>query len=61
MNKDVVYIPNEYYLAIKKNKIGSSVETWMDTDVLQSEVSQKEKNKEHMLMHICGNLEKWSR
>ena len=44
MNKDVVYIPNEYYLAIKKNKIGSSVETWMDTDVLQSEVSQKEKN-----------------
>ena len=37
------------------------METWMDMDVLQSEVSQKEKNKEHMLMHICGNLEKWSR
>ena len=54
MDKDMVYIPSEYYLAIKKNKIGSSAETWMDMDVLQSEVSEKEKNKEHMLMHICG-------
>ena len=54
MDKDVVYIPNEYYLGIKKNKIGSSVETWMDMDVLHSEVSQKEKNKERMLTHICG-------
>ena len=54
MDKAVVYIPSEYYLAIKKNKIGSFVETWMDMDVLHSEVSQKEKNKEHMLTHICG-------
>ena len=30
-------------------------ETWMDLEtVLQSEVSQKEKNKYHILMHICG-------
>ena len=39
----------EYYSAIKKNKIGSFVET-----VTQSEVSQKEKNKYHILMQICG-------
>ena len=45
----------EYYSAIKRNKIGSFVETWMDLEtVIQSEVSQKEKNKYRMLMHICG-------
>ena len=45
----------EYYSAIKRNEIGSFVETWMDLEtVLQSEVSQKEKNKCRMLTHICG-------
>ena len=45
----------EYYSAIKRNEIGLFVETWMDLDtVMQSEVSQKEKNKYHILMHICG-------
>ena len=45
----------EYYLAIKRNKIGSFVEMWMELEtVIQSEVSQKEKNKYHILMHICG-------
>ena len=35
----------EYYATIKRNKIGSSVEMWMDLEaVIQSEVSQKEKN-----------------
>ena len=44
----------EYYSAIKRNKIGSFVETWMHLEtVIQSEVSQKEKNKYHILMHIC--------
>ena len=34
----------EYYATIKRNKIGSSVEMWMDLEaVIQSEVSQKEK------------------
>ena len=34
----------EYYSAIKRNEIGSFVETWMDIEtVTQSEVSQKEK------------------
>ena len=45
----------EYYSAIRRNEIGSFVETWMDLEtVLQSEVSQKEKNKYHILTHICG-------
>ena len=45
----------EYYSAIKRNKIGSFVEMWMDLEsVIQSEVSQKEKNKYHMLTHIYG-------
>ena len=36
----------EYYSAIKRNKLGSFVKTWMDLEtVMQSEVSQKEKNK----------------
>ena len=35
----------EYYSAIKRNKIGSFVEMWGDLEaVIQSEVSQKEKN-----------------
>ena len=45
----------EYYSAIKRNEIGSSVETWMDLETLiQSEVSQKEKNKYRRLTHIYG-------
>ena len=36
--------PMEYYLVMKRNEIGSFVETWMDLEsVIQSEVSQKEK------------------
>ena len=35
----------EYYSTIKRNEIGSFVEKWMDLQtVIQSEVSQKEKN-----------------
>ena len=52
--EDVVYIYTmEYYSAIKRNEIGSFVKTWMDLEiVIQSEVSQKEKNKYHILAHI---------
>ena len=36
----------EYYSAIKRNKTGSFVEMWLDLEsVIQSEVSQEEKNK----------------
>ena len=45
----------EYYSAIKRNEIGSFFETWMDLEaIIQSEVSQKEKNKYGILTHICG-------
>ena len=43
----------EYYSAIKRNEIGSFVEMWMDLEtVIQSEVSQKEKNIYRILTHI---------
>ena len=45
----------EYYSAIKRNKTKLFVVRWMDLDsVIQSEVSQKEKNKHGMLRHIYG-------
>ena len=45
----------ECYSAIKRNKIGSFAEMWMDLEtVIQSEVSQKERNKYHILTHVCG-------
>ena len=45
----------EYYSAIKRNKIELFVVRWMDLEpVIQSEVSQKEKNKYCMLTHIYG-------
>ena len=53
--EDVVHIYKGYYSAIKRNEIGSFVETCMDLETaIQSEVSQKEKNKYHILTHICG-------
>ena len=52
----------EYYSAIKRNKIELFVVRWMDIEsVIQSEVSQKEKNKYHMLTHIYGILKKKKR
>ena len=43
----------EYYSAIKRNEIELFVVRWMDLEsVTQSKVSQKEKNKYRMLMHI---------
>ena len=45
----------EYYSAIKRNEIVTFAEIWMDLEiVIQSEGSQKEKSKYHILMHICG-------
>ena len=45
----------EYYSAIKRNETESFVVRWMDLEsVIQSEVSQKEKNKYCMLAHIYG-------
>ena len=45
----------EYYSAIKRNETELFVVRWMDLEsVIQSEVSQKEKNKYSMLTHIYG-------
>ena len=45
----------EYYSVIKRNEIELFVVRWMDLEsVMQSEVSQKEKNKYRMLTHIYG-------
>ena len=44
----------EYYSVIKRNDIVPFAGMWMDLEpVIQSEVSQKEKNKYCILMHIC--------
>ena len=43
----------EYYSAIKRNAFESVLRRWMNLEpVIQSEVSQKEKDKYHILMHI---------
>ena len=45
----------EYYSAIKRKEIELFAVRWMDLEsVIQSEVSQKEKNKYCMLTHIYG-------
>ena len=45
----------EYYSAIKRNEMELLVVRWMDLEsVIQSEVSQKEKNKYRMLTCIYG-------
>ena len=45
----------EYYSVIKRNKIESVVAMWMNLEfVIQREVHQKERNKYHILTHICG-------
>ena len=45
----------EDYSAIKKNEIMSFAATWMELEIIiLSEVSQKEKDKYHMISLICG-------
>ena len=45
----------EYYSAIKSNTFESVLMRWMNLEsIIQSEVSQKEKGKYHILMHIYG-------
>ena len=43
----------EYYSAIKRNTFESVLMRWMNLEIIiHSEVSQKEKDKYHTLMHI---------
>ena len=52
--EDMIYTYNGI-LVIKKNKFESVLMRWMNLEpVTQSEVSQKEKNKYNILIHIYG-------
>ena len=51
--EDVVHIYNGMSLSHKRNEIGSFIDDG-PRDIIQSEVSQKEKNKYHILTHIYG-------
>ena len=45
----------EYYSAIKKNSFESILMRWMKLEpIIQSEVSQKDKDQYSILMHIYG-------
>ena len=45
----------QYYSAIKKNTCESVLMRWMKLEpIIQSEVSQKEKHQDSILMHIYG-------
>ena len=47
----------EYYSAIKRNTFESVLMRWMNIEpIIQSEVSQKEKDKCHIPTHIYGIL-----
>ena len=56
INKKLWYIYTmEYYSAIKRNAFESVLMRWMNLEpIIQSEVSQKEKNKYYTLTHIYG-------
>ena len=45
----------EYYSAIKKNEIMPFAATWIQLEItILNEISQKEKDKYHMISLICG-------
>ena len=49
----VVHIHNGVYSTIKRNTFESVLMRWMNLEpIIQSEVSQKEKDKNCILMHI---------
>ena len=53
--EDVIYTYiMEYFSVVKKNETMSFAATWMDLEIIISEVSQAEKDKYHMISLICG-------
>ena len=56
MDKEMWFIYTmEYYSVIKRNAFESVLMRWMNLEhIIQSEVSQKEKDSYHILMHIYG-------
>ena len=61
--EDVVYIYTmEYYSAIKRNEIGSFIETWMDLEtVIQSKVKSEREKQILYINTYMWTLEKWYR
>ena len=61
MDKEaVVHIHMEYYSDIKRNAFESVLMRWMNLEpIIQSEVSQKEKEKYCILMHVNGTQKNW--
>ena len=56
----MVPVYNGIFSAVKRNTFESVLMRWMNLEsVIQSEVSQKEKNKYHIPMHYIWNLERW--
>ena len=52
--EDMAHIYNGMLLSHKRKETLLFAETWMDLEtVIESEVSQKEKSKYHMLTHVC--------
>ena len=52
----------EYCSAIKRNEIGSFIETWMDLGtVIQSEVKSEREKQILYINAYMWNLEKWYR
>ena len=52
----------EYYSAIKRNKIGSFSETWMDLEtVIQNEVKSEREKQISYINTYMWNLGKWYR
>ena len=44
----------EYYSGIKRSAFESVLMRWMNLESIQSEMSQKKKDKYHILTHIYG-------
>ena len=52
--KPMVYVNNGILLSHKKNEMMPFAATWMQLEtIILSEISQKEKNKYHMISLIC--------
>ena len=54
MDKEVVVYIHNGISAIKRNAFKLVLMRWMNLEPIESEVSQKEKDKYHILMHING-------
>ena len=53
--EDVVYIPKEYYSAIRRKQILPFATTWMELEgIMLSEISQVKKDKHKMISLMCG-------